>query len=68
MLKYFISAELKNDIAEFNEFFISKDLKPFNFKELDDVQKQFDVYKAKMESLLISQLEILKEMNKEDGQ
>ena len=29
-------------------------------KELDDVQKQFDVYKAKMESLLISQLEILK--------
>ena len=34
-------------------------------KELDDVQKQFDVYKAKMESLLISQLEILKEMNKD---
>lgn len=34
-------------------------------KELEDVQKQFDVYKAKMESLLISQLEILKEINKE---
>ena len=34
-------------------------------KELDDVQKQFDVYKAKMESLLISQLEILIEMNKD---
>ena len=34
-------------------------------KELEDVQKQFDVYKAKMESLLISQLEILKEVNKE---
>ena len=34
-------------------------------KELDDVQKQFDVYKSKMESLLISQLEILKEMNKD---
>mgnify|MGYP004614316917 CR=1 FL=1 len=34
-------------------------------KELDDVQKQFDVYKAKMESLLISQLEILKEMNRD---
>ena len=34
-------------------------------KELDDVQKQFDVYKAKMESLLISQLELLKEVNKE---
>ena len=34
-------------------------------RELEDVQKQFDVYKAKMESLLISQLEILKEINKE---
>ena len=34
-------------------------------KELDDVQKQFDVYKAKMESLLISQLELLKDINKE---
>ena len=34
-------------------------------KELEDVQKQFDVYKAKMESLLISQLELLKEVNKE---
>ena len=34
-------------------------------KELDDVQKQFDVYKAKMESLLISQLELLKEINKD---
>ena len=34
-------------------------------KELEDVQKQFDVYKAKMESLLISQLELLKEINKE---
>lgn len=33
--------------------------------ELDDMQKQFDVYKAKMESLLISQLEILKEINKD---
>lgn len=35
-------------------------------KELEDVQKQFDVYKAKMESLLISQLELLKEINKDD--
>ena len=34
-------------------------------KELEDAQKQFDIYKAKMESLLISQLEILKEINKE---
>lgn len=35
-------------------------------KELDDLKKQFDVYKAKMESLLISQLELLKDVNKND--
>jgi len=35
-------------------------------KELEDVKKQFDVYKAKMEALLISQLEMLKDVNKED--
>lgn len=35
-------------------------------KRLDDMNKQFDVYRAKMESLLISQLELLKEMNKND--
>ena len=34
-------------------------------KELDDVQKQFDIYKAKMESLLISQLELIKDINKD---
>lgn len=34
-------------------------------KELEDAQKQFDVYKAKMESILISQLEMLKEINKD---
>ena len=34
-------------------------------KELEDVKKQFDVYKAKMESLLISQLELLKDINEE---
>ena len=37
----------------------------FKKKELEDAQKQFDIYKAKMESLLISQLEILKEINKD---
>ncbi|MBQ8206159.1 MAG: DivIVA domain-containing protein [Bacilli bacterium] len=36
--------------------------------QLDDAKKQFDVYKAKMEALLISQLELLKDMNKEDEQ
>lgn len=32
-------------------------------RELEEVKKQFDVYKAKMESLLISQLELLKDSN-----
>ncbi len=36
-------------------------------RELDDIKKQFDIYKAKMESLLISQLELLKEVNKDDN-
>lgn len=35
-------------------------------KELDDLQKQFDIYKAKMESLLISQLELLKDISKDN--
>ena len=35
-------------------------------KELDDIKKQFDIYKAKMESLLLSQLELIKEINKEE--
>ncbi len=35
-------------------------------KEIEDVKKQFDVYKAKMESLLISQLELLKDLNKNE--
>ena len=34
-------------------------------KELEDVKKQFDIYKAKMEALLISQLEILKDINED---
>ncbi len=33
--------------------------------ELADIKKQFDIYKAKMESLLISQLELLKDVNKD---
>ena len=36
-------------------------------KEVEDIKKQFDIYKAKMESLLISQLELLKEVNKDDN-
>ena len=34
-------------------------------KELEDAQKQFVIYKAKMEALLISQLELLKDINKD---
>ena len=37
-------------------------------KELDDIKKQFDIYKAKMESLLISQLELIKEINKNENE
>lgn len=32
--------------------------------ELEELQKQFDIYKTKMESLLISQLELLKDPTK----
>ncbi len=36
-------------------------------RELEDVKKQFDIYKAKMESLLISQLELIKDINKDEN-
>ena len=35
-------------------------------KDLEDTKKQFDVYRAKMEALLISQLELLKDVKDED--
>ena len=35
-------------------------------RQLDEIKKQFDIYKAKMESLLISQLELIKDINKDD--
>ena len=35
-------------------------------KRFEEVKKQFDVYKAKMESLLISQQDLIKEINKDD--
>ena len=38
----------------------------FKKRELESLQKQFDIYKAKMESLLISQLELIKEVNKDN--
>ena len=42
--------QAKTSVDELNTQIFSKQ------KELDDLKKQFDVYKAKMESLLISQL------------
>ena len=53
-----VSTQKETDFIQ-NEILMKK-------KELTDMQKQFDIYKAKMESLLISQLELIKEMNKED--
>lgn len=50
----------QNQVNELNMEIIAKT------KELDDIKKQFDIYKAKMESLLISQLELLKDVNKDD--
>lgn len=35
-------------------------------RELEELQRQFDIYKAKMESLLISQLELLKDVNNDN--
>ena len=34
--------------------------------KMEETKKQFEMYKAKMEALLISQSELIKEMNKED--
>ena len=52
--------EAKEAVSQLNQAVILKS------RELDDISKQFDIYKAKMESLLISQLELLKEINSED--
>ena len=49
----------KSSVDELNSQILAKT------KELDDMKKQFDIYKAKMESLLISQLELLKEVNQD---
>jgi len=47
----------KNSVEELNTEIKLKQ------RELEELKKQFDVYKAKMESLLISQLELLKDVN-----
>ncbi len=37
-------------------------------KEYDDLKRQFDIYRRKMESLIISQGELLKEINKSEDE
>lgn len=49
-------------VDEINQKVVEKQL------QLDEAKKQFDIYKAKMEALLISQLEILKEINRGEEQ
>ena len=49
----------KTSVEELNTQIMIKE------REIDELKKQFEVYKAKMESLLISQLELLKDI-KED--
>lgn len=49
-------------VDEINQRVVEKQL------QLDEAKKQFDIYKAKMEALLISQLEILKEINRGEEQ
>lgn len=49
-------AEARQSVLELEQEIVIKQ------KELENTRKQFDIYKAKMESLLISQLEILKEV------
>ena len=37
-------------------------------KEYDDLKRQFDIYRRKMESLIVSQGELLKEINKNEDE
>ena len=52
-------AEVKTSLEELNRKELDKK------KELEDLKKQIDIYKANMEALLISQLELLKDINEE---
>ena len=49
----------RKSVDEIGQKVLEKQLK------LEETEKQFDVYKARMEALLISQLELLKDMNKD---
>ena len=52
-------ASVQESINQLNQDIIAKE------QQKEELQKQFEVYKAKMESLLISQLELLKDINKD---
>jgi len=51
--------QAKTRIDELNTQIMMKE------REIEELKKQFNVYKAKMESLLISQLELIKDMDEE---
>ena len=52
--------QAKTKLDEINTQIVLKE------KEIDELEKQFSVYKAKMESLLISQLELIKDMSDDE--
>ena len=52
-------SSVQESVNQLNQELITKQ------QQKEELTKQFDVYKAKMESLLISQLELLKEVNKD---
>ena len=52
-------ATAQESISQLNQEILNKE------QQKEELKKQFEVYKAKMESLLISQLELLKDVNKD---
>lgn len=52
-------SSVQDSVNKLNQELVAKE------QQKEELTKQFDVYKAKMESLLISQLELLKEVNKD---
>ena len=58
-------AEARNKASEIQQEENEASLKKLE-RRFEDVKKQFDVYKAKMESLLISQEELIKEINQDE--
>ena len=58
---------LKDAQAKAKEAVEDLDRKEFELKlKIDDTKKNFELYKSKMEMLLVSQLDLLKEINKDE--